>query len=566
MSKVQRTPIERSIRQAQRRLVAQSLLNHLGWAWGVSLLLTVVWFALEPFAFPASPPWLRWTILGSTLGAGTIVAGWLTRRAAPSRMQAALALDQRFQLMERVTTVLALSPTETTTAAGQAVLADANAKVENVVVRGQFPVKLGKRALVLPLQVAAVVLLALFPPPTLLPGFASANKDDEEATKLDDADIPTRTITARPFIKPPEQRPNKSEELKQLEAELEKLYAEHNREENPEKVRPEQIRERVEKITNAEEKLKKREQEMNEKFQKLQEQLSKLTELDQGEARHDGPGKEFEEALAKGNLNKAQEEVDRLQKKAKDKKLDEQEAQQLKKQVEDLEKKIDQLTREQQQKKDKLKDLIDKAKKEGRDAESLEREMKQLEQEMKAPKEMQELAKALKESRKALEMNDFDGLAEQLGNVSKALGDLQDDLQDLEDLEEHLQNLKQMKQGACKQCEGEGNKKGEPGHKDNGRGYAEGASGKRDLEKDPTAKAGEEQRIRGNFDIKGRKSYGGTTNGPAFKKQTSGEMAGEIQQAIQDAPEAVEVQRLPKAAKEMVKEYFEKLGGQAPKK
>ena len=43
-------------------------------------------------------------------------------------------------------------------------------------------------------------------------------------------------------------------------------------------------------------------------------------------------------------------------------------------------------------------------------------------------------------------------------------------------------------------------------------------------------------------------------------------MAGDIKQAVQEAPEAVEVQRLPKAAKEMVKEYFEKLGNQAPDK
>ena len=41
-------------------------------------------------------------------------------------------------------------------------------------------------------------------------------------------------------------------------------------------------------------------------------------------------------------------------------------------------------------------------------------------------------------------------------------------------------------------------------------------------------------------------------------------MAGDIRQAVQDAPDAVEVQRLPKAARDLVKEYFEKLGNQAP--
>lgn len=70
--------------------------------------------------------------------------------------------------------------------------------------------------------------------------------------------------------------------------------------------------------------------------------------------------------------------------------------------------------------------------------------------------------------------------------------------------------------------------------------------------------------MRGGFDPRGRKTYAGATNGPAFKKASSAEMSKDIEQAVQEAPEAVEVQRLPRAAKEMVKEYFEKLGGQVP--
>src|SRR5262249_27813296 len=179
-------------------------------------------------------------------------------------------------------------------------------------------------------------------------------------------------------------------------------------------------------------------------------------------------------------------------------------------------------------------------------------------------KEMQELAKSLKQCKQCLDKNDLEGLAEQLGQVGKQLGDIDDELKDLDDIEEHLQNLKQMKKDGCKQCQGEGKEKKEGGHQDDATGYAEGATGRRPENKDAQTKAGEEQRVRGFFDPKGRKAYGGSTSGPAFKKASSVEMAGDIKQAVQEAPEAVEVQRLPKAAKEMVKEYFEKLGGQAP--
>ncbi|HEX3151431.1 MAG TPA: hypothetical protein VHR66_25360 [Gemmataceae bacterium] len=558
------TPLETRVSQARRRLFMQLLLNRLGLAWGCALALGLIWFLIEPAAVSGGSGQLKWALLAGLGMFGTVLAVMLARRAAPTHLTAALAIDQRFDLKERVTTAMGLSPQDQSSPAGQALLADANTKLERVGVPGKFPVRIGWRALFLPAQAIAIMLLALYPPPllTMLAG-GSAKQDDEQA-KADEKDAQTKVIPPRPFIKPPIERPNKSEELRQLETELEKLYAEHNKE-APEKEKPDQVRERQEKVASAEERLKKREQEMNEKFQKLQDQMSKLTELEQGEARRDGPAKGVEEALAKGDLKKAQEEVDKLQKKAKEKKLDKQEQDQLKKQLDDMDKQVDKLNREQKEKEKKLKDLIDQAKRENRDADALERELQNLQKDQQMTKEMQELAKALKQAKQSLEKNDLDGLSDQLGQIGKQLGDIQDELQDLEDIEEHLQNLKQMKKEGCKECEGEGKKKGEPGsERDNAKGYAEGASGKRPENKDAKTKQGEEERVRGFFDAKGRKQYGGATNGPAFKKSSSVEMAGDIKQAVQEAPEAVEVQRLPKAAKEMVKEYFEKLGNQAP--
>ena len=38
-------------------------------------------------------------------------------------------------------------------------------------------------------------------------------------------------------------------------------------------------------------------------------------------------------------------------------------------------------------------------------------------------------------------------------------------------------------------------------------------------------------------------------------------MTGEVRQASQEAPEAIEQQRIPKAARDMAKAYFRNLGG-----
>jgi hypothetical protein len=558
-------PLESRVRQARRRLFTQTLLNRIGLAWGCALAIGLLWFLIEPAVVPGGPAYLKWVVLGSAAGLGTVLAVWTALRSAPSPLSAALAIDQRFDLKERVTTALSLTAQDQSSPAGQALLADANSKLERVAVPGKFPVRVGWRALFLPAQAAAIAVLALYPPPLLTMLAGGGSKQDDEAEKAQAKDAAAKPAIPRTFIKPPAERPTRSEDLRQLEAELERLYAEHNKELGPDQQKPEQVRERQERIASAEERLKKREREMTERFQKLQEQMEKLTELEQGETRPDGPSRDFQEALSKGDLAKAKEEVEKLQKKARDKKLDPKDQEQLKKQLEDMEKKLDRLTREQEEKKQQLKDLIEKAKRENRDADSLERELKNLEKEQQLTPEMKELAKSLKAAKQALDAKDFDGLSEQLGQVGKQLEDLQEDLKDFDDIEEHLQNLKQMKKEGCKECEGEGKEKGQPGgQKDDATGYAEGATGRRAENKDAQSQAGEEKRARGFFDAKGRKTYGGTTTGPAFKKSSSVEMAGDIRQAVQDAPEAIEVQRLPKSAREMVKEYFEKLGDQAP--
>lgn len=66
---------------------------------------------------------------------------------------------------------------------------------------------------------------------------------------------------------------------------------------------------------------------------------------------------------------------------------------------------------------------------------------------------------------------------------------------------------------------------------------------------------------KGDFDPKGRKRFDGYAPGQNFKKKTSAEMVGEVHQASQEAPEAIEQQRIPRAAREMAKGYFRGLGG-----
>ena len=98
--------LHRQVAAVRRRLFLQTLIRALAWGWFVALAVAVVWFLVEPLLFSTPPGWLRWTVLGAAVAAGTAasVAFAVLRKASP--VQAALALDEQFRLKERVTTSL----------------------------------------------------------------------------------------------------------------------------------------------------------------------------------------------------------------------------------------------------------------------------------------------------------------------------------------------------------------------------------------------------------------------------------------------------------------------------
>jgi hypothetical protein len=72
-----------------------------------------------------------------------------------------------------------------------------------------------------------------------------------------------------------------------------------------------------------------------------------------------------------------------------------------------------------------------------------------------------------------------------------------------------------------------------------------------------------DSRAKVEFDAKGKKIFEGYAPGQSFQKRSGAELAGEIRQASQDAPEAIEQQRIPKAAREMAKGYFQRMREQS---
>jgi hypothetical protein len=98
----------------------------------------------------------------------------------------------------------------------------------------------------------------------------------------------------------------------------------------------------------------------------------------------------------------------------------------------------------------------------------------------------------------------------------------------------------------------------------NGMGSGGPPGGRRPENKDGGFKS-YDSHAKTNFDAKGKKILMGYAPGQNFKKKSAPEIAGEVKEAAQEAPEAIEQQRIPKASKEMMKGYFKNLGGQGEK-
>jgi len=556
------TKIDRAVNVARRRLVGQAFLNRLTICLSIGLVLATVWLLIQPFLIAERPTWLSW-IVPLTLAANALVtAVVLALRAAPTRERTALEIDTRFALRERLTTAIGLNDELRHTSAGIALLADAEAKVAPLKVAERFPVRPRRSALWVPALAGCLALVASLYNPSV---FAS---DDTNATAKDKDTAnnnPARQAAKKgnPFVKPPalnpEARQNKSDTLKELENQLEKLGEKYAK--DPFADTAEKAREKLTDLQPVEERLKKFADEKFQKLQQLDQKLQQLESLSKDKDFADGPAKDLADALAKGDMKKAEEEVDELRKKAKDKKLDKKDQQKLERQLDKLKSDLERLARDKERE-EELQKKIDQAKKEGKDAESLERELEKTKEESKqSGEQLEQLAQKLGRAKQALSDQDLEKLEAELAGAKQDLQNIDDQIEDLKEAEATLQRIKEERKAACAACQGEGEKDGElrPGKSGPNKGGI--GAGERDInDKAQTAK-GEEERVRGLFDAKGKKTNGGLVRGAAFTKKSEAELGQAIKQAAQEAPSAPDAQRLPRDARDSVKEYFERLGG-----
>jgi uncharacterized coiled-coil DUF342 family protein len=427
MAKKELSPVQRQVARVGRRLFAQTVLDALLWCWTGALVLSAVWFVLQSLLLEESPTWLRWAVAGGSLAIGAVLAVVIAVVRAPTRVAAALALDEKFCLRERVTTSLTLAPQLFSSPAGQALLEDTNQRVKDLDVGSRFPVSLSWKAM-LPVSAAVLAGLALLYEP---PQSQATTKKNEESSKLI-ANAPDIEQKMKELKKKAEQRATgrtKSEEVDKLESELEKIA-------NKPRETQEQLRERVKEMTALEDMMKQKEKELAEKTRSLKNQLQQMDKLMQ-KSYNDGPAKDLDKALSEGKFDQAKEEIERLIKKLSNNELNQKEKEQLQKQLEEIQKKLERAAN--------LKDKEEQLKKANLDPETLKREMQRLEEEKKKLKDLQDIASKLGQCQKQLKEGDLEQAAESLKAAANKMGDMELDEQDLQDIRDQLKRLQDAK-------------------------------------------------------------------------------------------------------------------------
>ena len=156
-----------------------------------------------------------------------------------------------------------------------------------------------------------------------------------------------------------------------------------------------------------------------------------------------------------------------------------------------------------------------------------------------------------------------------LAQAGEQLKKMEGSDKDLEDIRDQLTRLQDAKDAAG---EGLSERKDQINENEltedaNDAPAGQGA-GKRPLGKAKPFKS-YDAKTKAEFDAKGKKIFDGYAPGQTFRSKKGAEMIGDIKQASQEAPEAIEQQRIPKTARDMARGYFQHMRQQAdsdPKK
>lgn len=535
--------LQRQVRRAYFRLMVERWLLALTWALTGGLLVAALVILVDK-RWPLGVSAYVWLGAGATLGLVTAFCWTLyTRRGA---LDAAMEIDRRFGLKERVSTALALSAADRETAAGRALMNDAMRRAGAVDIAERFRWSLNRWSL-LPLAPATIAMLVALFVPSLAPQQQAAASTTPVAAKKQ-----VQTSIKQLDRKLAERREQaKKEGLKDAEDLFQKLEQATQRDlQKPANMDKKQA---LTKLNDLSQELEERRNKLA-GSESLKQQLNNMKNLDRG------PADKFAQALKQGDLKQAIQELEKLKKELAAGKLDEKAREQLTKQLEQMREKLEQMAEAREQAKERLKQRIAEKRAAGKqgEADQLQRELDELNQQQSQQKQMQKLAQKLGQCAQCMKQGDAEGAGKQLSDMQSDLEDLQSEMAEAELLDQAMNEIDQAKDSmnckkcggmGCGHCQGKGMRPGEG----LGRGRGQGPRPEQQEKTNAYDTAVKQKTGRGAAQIVD------FVDGPNIKGGVQQEIATQFEEAKSEAADPLTGQRLPRDSQSHAKEYFDAL-------
>lgn len=536
--------LKKQVAKARRRMTVQRFLAALGWCWFVTLLAAAIAIGVQKWLLVSieGTRWATWWIAGA-VGAGlllSVVWAWWTRYA---ELEAAMEIDRRFGLKERVSSSLALATEDVDTPAGQALVDDAQRRISRLEVDTRFPVRLGRWAWLPLVSFAAAFALCFLADPTQ-PKHGDANastvkisKQINEATQALRKKLEERAQQAgQKGLKDDENLLKKIEEgtrelTKKDEADRHEALAKMN-------DLSKELEERREKLAQGE---------------KLKDELAAMKNLPSG------PADKLAKDMKDGDFGKALKELDKLKDQMAQGKLDPKDQQKLAEQLDAMKDALQKAADAHEKMKAELQKQIDKANKAGdqQAAKNLQNQLNKLQAQQPRMDKVKDMANKLGQAAKDMKDGNMQEAQSGMNQLASDLAQMAQDEAEMQMLESTLDAIDDAKAAMnCQNCGGAGCEQCQKGMLGDtkGLGRQEGAEGERPEQAENTKMY--DSRVRQNIG-KGAGVVTGLVEGPNAKGQAVEEIKGEVEAAKHESADPLTGQRLPRSQRDHVLQYFD---------
>ena len=538
---------DKPIGRAWRRMRMQRFLSALIWCWAFGLAVVAGLIAFEKFSTRTipGPDWLPFAIAG---GAGLFVAALIALFTGPSRVDAAIAIDRRFDLNDRLATTLTLPEELRETSAGRALIADTVKHVSDLAIGEKFGLAMPKRAWI-PLIPAAVAVGLMFV--SYLPKTQAGTSNKPLATLDKEVTAKQLKTIAKSFAEK-----KKDAEAQNLSAETQKIIAEiQEAAEKLAKSPPSEKDKVLVEMNKLQDAVKERQKQVG-TAEQIAKQLQQMKDMS-----NNGPADEFAKDMAKGDFEKAANELKNIAEKLKSGQMTEKEKKALADQLSEMKQQMQKLANMEQRKKQ-----LEEAMKSGAiSKEQYEQQVEKLAQQAKDLKKMAQMAEQMQKAADAMAKGDTQKAAEALEMSQQQLAELAKQAQELESLDSAMADLQEAKNGMANDgmnqigdrmdgmnALGQGGNR--PGDGTNGMGRGRG-QGDRPEAEDKTASY--DSKVKGVMGKGVAKVEGFAKPGKQLKGDSLLEIQGNVEASAVEQAEALSNQKIPKTVKKHAISYFD---------